>query len=132
MNVYEEDLDLGIMKKILEYVFEYSKKYIFQWCIYVIVCCILGIIAMIRPIVNGKFIDYLILGQAKNKEPLFVILFVVFIHIILMILAIIFGYIGQKIYIVLQYKISYIISKNTIQHILKAPFSYIYKKILYI
>ena len=113
------------MKKIISFVWEYSKNYILFWLIYVVLCGVLSAFSMVQPIINGKFIDYLTLKKDSDNKILF---FYVGLYIVFFVITAIIGYAVDRIYTMLQFRIGFKINMSATKHVLRVPFSFVYKK----
>lgn len=113
------------MKKIISFVWKYSKKYVFNWIMYVLLCGMLSAFSMVQPIINGKFIDYLTIKRNANANTL---VGYVLVYIVIFVFTTIVGYIVDRIYTMLQFRVSYRINMGVTRHVLDVPFSFVYKK----
>lgn len=113
------------MKKIISFVWRYSKEFVFSWLIYVILCGVLSSFSMIQPVINGKLIDYL--SSPKDESNKILLEYIGAIIIFFLVISV-FKYIVDRIYTTLQLKIGYRINMAVTKHVLRVPFSFVYKK----
>ena len=111
------------MKKVFIFINKYNKKYKAQWSLYLFICLFTSIISLLQPVLNGKFIDFLVSEKNQEKIIIFVIIFMS-----LTIFNILIGYINGRLSIFLNSNISYDIYTSMVSHIHSSPFSFVYKK----
>ena len=110
------------MKREMLFVYNYSKRYKIKMFIYFILCILLSIQSMIKPLINGSFIDFLIY-KSKNSVYIYVV-----ILCLVVLSEIIIGYYIQKLSFFLQNNINYAMNMDIIKQVLSAPYAFIYKK----
>ena len=113
------------VKKIISFVWRYSKEFVFSWLIYVILCGVLSGFSMIQPVINGKLIDYL--SSPKDGSNKILLEYVGAIIIFFLVTSVL-KYVVDRIYTTLQLKIGYRINMAVTKHVLRVPFSFVYKK----
>ncbi len=105
---------MKIFSQVKEYIYIHKISFI----IYILLCLILGILNIILPLINGKFIDTLLISRTAN-----VVLYFCCILLLVFLTKLIVGYFVRILYAKLQINCAYEFNFKIIKHIQKLPYN---------